>query len=263
MNPHPPETSINIISPSALAPSNDLDTRLLLVQSSAPTAKQTNAHLTLTLKVSTALRLVCCLVIFGSVLSFILSVANKQETAWPLMNISQYAANYPAIYFFRIATSISAVLLLGVARSLYQNLDYFDSFDLGGDELLEESNPKVHVGYWTIFGFFVAGIGLGGAGLISCHENNNIHTSLALAMFFSQASIQTGQFRSWSMSIGPCIRALGTMYLWVSLVVTALMSTHTVTKVAYVISLLEWTATLEICAWCWWWSGALDVRRRR
>ena len=53
------------------------------------------------------------LIMLGAcVLVYPLSVLLGQESAWPLRNISQYAAHVPAVYFFRVAGIATGTLLV-------------------------------------------------------------------------------------------------------------------------------------------------------
>ena len=51
----------------------------------------------------------------SSLTVFALAVSLGQQTAWPLMNISQYAAQYPGVYFFRTGTTMCAAAMLLIA----------------------------------------------------------------------------------------------------------------------------------------------------
>ena len=226
-----------------------LDTNLL-------SSNNNNRQRVISLTISFALKTVAILMSFSSLLGLIISVANKQEPLWPLMNISQYAANYPAIYFFRIGTSISAILLIGISHTFFKERQLTRISSAASISTTSAINSKI--GAWTILGFLVAGIGLGGAGLISCFENNDVHTSLAFAMFIAMACIQTGQItKSCASSRGSLLRCVSCMYLWFCLLMTILMASHVVEKVDYLISILEWTATIQICIWAFWFSDSL------
>ena len=187
---------------------------------------------------------------FSSLLSLAISVAKKQQPLWPLMNISQYAAPYPSIYFFRVGTSISGFLLMLCSVSFWQHRKHPASTSLGLAPI-------------TIMGFFLSGLGLVGAGLISCFENNDVHTTLAMLMFVSEASIQFGNVFCHrypeASSASRMWRAFGTVFLLMALVTTVLMASHAVPKVDYLISILEWTATGEILMWCWWYARQIDL----
>ena len=221
---------------------------------SLTTTTTLSSPLTITLRVATALRLVSVVMCFSSILSLAIAVSLSLQPLWPLKNISQYAATSPAIYFFRMGTLVSGVLLVGCACSFYQQ---------------RHALTKIGMGPCTIFGFFVAGIGLGGAGLISCVENNGVHTTLAFSMFIAQTCIQFGQIE-WhacchtdpdtgaTWSLGAVFRAVGAVYLCGCLIVTVLMATAVVPKVDYVISLLEWTGTGELLLWNWWYGGKVS-----
>ena len=204
------------------------------------------ASLSVTLRVSTALRTICLLMTSTCLLVFVLAVSAKQQTAWPLMNISQYAATYPAIYFFRIGTSVSAVLLLGCTSSFYHH------------------RTPLQLGPFTLLVWIIAGVGLGASGLISCTENNGVHTSFALSMFVANTMIQSGRSLCWKEETEkPWTRyssllVAGAVYLWMCLIVTALMATKVLPKVGYVVSLLEWTGTCEIMVWMWWYAADTD-----
>jgi hypothetical protein len=209
--------------------------------------------LTIAINTSTTLRGVCFLMALSSLLSLAISVAKKQQPLWPLMNISQYAAPYPSIYFFRTGTSLSGFLLVLCSISFWQHRK-------------NPASASIGLGPMTIVGFFLSGLGLVGAGLISCFENNDVHTTLAMLMFVSEASIQFGnvfchrypEAASTGWTASRLCRAFGTVYLIGCLFTTVLMASHAVAKVDYVISILEWTATGEILMWCWWYARQID-----
>ena len=54
-------------------------------------------------------------------LVFCIAVARKQQPAFPLKNISQYAATYPSIYIFRLGTALCSSCLFAVAYAMNQN----------------------------------------------------------------------------------------------------------------------------------------------
>ena len=205
----------------------------------------------ISIRISFALRLVCFFMAISSLISLIISVSLNQQPLWPLRNISQYAAPYPSIYFFRIGTSISGILLIACAITFYQ----------------QRTNYKVRrvgMGPFTILGFLLSGVGLMGAGLISCVENNDVHTSFAMVMFISEACVQFGNVFCHSYdgnkncTTSFILRVIGVVYLTVSLLLTILMASHVVDKIPYVISILEWSSTSEIIIWCWWFARKLD-----
>ena len=216
------------------------------------------------------------LIAASSVAVFALAVAQRQQTAWPLMNISQYAAQYPGVYVFRIGTTLCAAAMLLVARAFWLESRFAASSDngtgmngggvvlLAGDDDPLRQRPEAP-GPWTAFLFFSSAIGLGGAGIVSCYENNSVHTPLAFLMFISQAAIQTGPLlcrkrrqrvcpRTWFHTC----RVMGCLYLWLSLLLAALMAGRVIPKVNTTISILEWSGSLELLLYLWWYAAQHD-----
>jgi hypothetical protein len=225
------------------------------------------------------------LIAASSVAVFALAVARGQQTAWPLMNISQYAAQYPGVYIFRIGTMLCAAAMLLIARAFWQesrggggcssssssssssSIDRNPNGGSGivmraaGDQQLRPEAP----GPWTAVGFVLSAIGLGGAGVVSCYENNSVHTPLAFLMFVSQAAIQTGPLlcrqhrrRACPRTLFHACRVAGCLYLWLSLLFTALMAAHVIPKVNTTISVLEWSGSSELLVYLWWYAAQHD-----
>ena len=84
-----------------------------------------------------------------------------------------------------------------------------------------------------------------------------MHTPLAFLMFVSQAAIQTSPLichksRACPRTVLHACRVAGCLYLWLSLLVTVLMVSHVITKVNTTISIFEWSGSLEILVYLWW-----------
>ena len=119
----------------------------------------------------------------SSLTVFALAVSLGQQTAWPLMNISQYAAQYPGVYFFRTGTTMCAAAMLLIAYTFWRDSRGHPFPEVKGASLQAGGREqRVHLrskgpGPWAAFWFLLSGIGLAGAGIVSCYENNSVHTS--------------------------------------------------------------------------------------
>jgi hypothetical protein len=92
-------------------------------------------------------------------LVYIVSSALKQEHWWPLANISQYAAHYPSVYFFRAASTASGVLVAQAGLRL-----------------------RPHgMRWWPVLP--LAGVCLVGVAVVSCEEDNKVHLGFAFMLF--------------------------------------------------------------------------------
>lgn len=99
------------------------------------------------------------------VLVYPLSVLLGQESAWPLRNISQYAAHVPAVYFFRVAGIASGTLLVQAGLLLRRRAS------------------------WALL-LVLSGICSAGAVAVSHTEDNVLHTAFALLYLFGLANLQ-------------------------------------------------------------------------
>ncbi len=96
---------------------------------------------------------------------FAITVSLGQEPAWPLRNISQYAAHFPAVYIWR-AGAISACVLLAQA----------------GWALRRRAR-------WGLV-LTVTTLCLMVAGTVSCVEDNSVHTFFAILAFLGLGALQ-------------------------------------------------------------------------
>lgn len=153
-------------------------------------SKRTNA--------AALLRASASLFLTSWVIVFIISVARRQEPAWPLKNISQYAQHYPAIYFFRAGLVTAAVFLMQAGAALL---------------------PRV---LWLPSLLWLAAIGAAGAAVVSCAEDNTVHSTFALVLFLAFAVLiaRAAAAAQWAASRtqrGPLFRAVPsatTPWLW-------------------------------------------------
>ena len=99
------------------------------------------------------------------VLVYPLSVLLGQESAWPLRNISQYAAHVPAVYFFRVAGIASGTLLIQAGLLLRRRAS------------------------WALL-LVPIGICDAGAVAVSHTEDNVLHTAFALLFLFGLANVE-------------------------------------------------------------------------
>ena len=115
------------------------------------------------------LRGAALLLVAAWILSFVLTVMLGKEPAWPLRTISQYAAHYPAIYFFRGLGTATAVLLAEAGL------------------LLRHRGAR-----WPLL-LVPAAACLAGAACVSCTEaeSNDVHTTFAICAFILLASAQS------------------------------------------------------------------------
>lgn len=172
-----------------------------------------------------------------------ISVARRQEPLWPLHNISQYAAQYPSIYFFRAAGTAAGVLLSQAALAL---------------------RPRAR---WALM-LMPAGLCFAGASCVSCKEDNNVHLTFAFGAFMLFAAVEgcaahaasrrdpRGLFCQPCAAGGPRPRprlwAAGSAFVWASLVVVVLVGAKVVPmeKVAKgcFVSILEWAIVANFVA---------------
>ena len=184
-------------------------------------------------------------------LVFVVSVARRQEPAWPLRNISQYAAHYPSIYFFRAGLVTAAVFLVQAGAAVL---------------------PRVR---WLPVLLWLMAVGAGGAAVVSCDEDNAVHSAFALALFLGAILLMARAAVSawWAVSRnhrGPLFRAVppastpwryaaGALLIVVGLAFAiligglgsgsfdpALRLPHEARNVA--VSLIEWAVTADIVA---------------
>ena len=99
------------------------------------------------------------------VLVYPLSVLLGQESAWPLRNISQYAAHVPAVYFFRVAGIATGTLLVQAGLLLRRRAS------------------------WASL-LVPTGICSAGAVAVSHTEDNVLHTVFALLFLFGLANVE-------------------------------------------------------------------------
>ena len=106
------------------------------------------------------------LIMLGAcVLVYPLSVLLGQESAWPLRNISQYAAHVPAVYFFRVAGIATGTLLVQAGLLLRRRAS------------------------WASL-LVPTGICSAGAVAVSHTEDNALHTVFALLFLFGLANVE-------------------------------------------------------------------------
>ena len=216
--------------------------------------------------------------------SFVLAVVQRQQTAWPLMNISQYAANYPGVYIFRVGTTMCAAMMFLISLAFWREARAayvvnastatkgVQVSGAGASNLYPLGRRREAPGVWTAVGFFLSAVGLGGAGVVSCYENNGVHTPLAFLLFVSQAAIQTGPLVCRSSQRKRCprtrlhaCRVACCIYLWISLLLAALIVSHVIPLGNHrntTISVLEWTGTLELLLYLWWYAAQHDDSER-
>ena len=163
---------------------------------------------------------------------------------------------------------MSACAMLVIAWVFWKESSINGKSDSNGTVMLRQSTHQRVDGAskWNALGFFLSAIGLGGAGLISCFENNTVHTAFAFLMFVSQAAIQTGDtlcrrvspHRNQKCSWQRAGKVLGCCYLWLSLFITGLMVSRVITKVNVIISIMEWSGSAELLAYIWWNVGKYE-----
>jgi hypothetical protein len=100
-------------------------------------------------------------------LVFTITVARAQQPAWPLKNISQYAACFPSVYFFRSGMLLCATALCAAGFAL---------------------RPSFPARVWVLLP--VASAGLAGACTVSCAEDNAFHTACAFTFFIVGATFE-------------------------------------------------------------------------
>jgi hypothetical protein len=173
--------------------------------------------------------------------AFAVSVVSGQEKAWPLRNISQYAAHYPAIYFFRTGV-IGGALLIAQAGWI-----------------LNERRRR-----WPLL-LLPFGLCMSQAAAISCVENNTIHSGFAIAGFAVSGAIEACAagaacassqwvrqqfFRNGGPRPWPHAWFAGAAVVWLSLIIVACLELGVIDLSnelkGIVISLLEWGCTGQL-----------------
>jgi archaellum biogenesis protein FlaJ (TadC family) len=176
---------------------------------------------------------------------FIISVAKEQEPAWPLRNISQYAAHYPSIYLFRACGAAAATLFIQAGMALFRTAR------------------------WTLPLLAISGGGLGGAAVISCTEDNDVHLSFALAAFvgFGLCMACAAALPRDRLLRRPLARstrrvwAFQSLLIWLGLGMVVLLFTDD-QLVAHetglvMVSIIEWTLVANLLLFTWNFAGVV------
>ena len=151
----------------------------------------------------------------GCILTLIIAVHLKQLPLWPLKNISQYAAKYPGIWLFRFCCALCGFCTVAVG--------YFGYL---------KQTDRSKFGWAAIF----CGLGITGAGIVSCTEFNTLHLTFAV-IFFVAGGVLSSLEAAYKRS---CLMALSSLVIWISLIGIVVLAAEGKTGSA-LLSIFEWT----------------------
>lgn len=183
---------------------------------------------------------------------FMISVGRGQIPAWPLADISTYAAEYPSVYVFRAGTCFAAIAL--VLMAIVISRDAEDNSKHSGR--CSAASPTV----WEALLWLEAAVCLGAAGSVSSNEDRHLHTIFAVCHFVGVLGVMMVTYASHRGKVARRFRAMfGASILYVgacivcSLLMRCQMRAEPGKYEGWRVwnALMEWSGSVLILLFCW------------
>lgn len=184
---------------------------------------------------------------FTCILAICIAIGLGKKKFWPLLQVSQYAATYPAVYFFRFGLNMSGFFLLIVGVQLCRQANIL--------HLPKILKPPKLIGIACM----CCGLGLCGLSTVSCNENSDVHLSFAFIFFASALALQVINFirmirDKYTQLLGFKYCALCLFCYLAALVLMGLVAYDFVPLKKYWISIGEFISVFEILAFVMWYA---------